>query len=299
MAGIGPGRGVTAIGSPRELTGVTLPAHDIYVKSASKLAEACGLDMSPRRRKAAIAVAKGWIAAVGFPRKRSKKGWRISEVNEWRLQTAKLVDGDIAESESQNPELPIVFSQADLAARLMAHFKGRIEIEINEMTITRWKRGNHLPPGAPLPPPRVGPKMNSKAWADWIEKWILPKHGIEAKKDNVYARADESAARTKILSEKIKEEEWKSVSDRYIELALVQRMGSAWARRYHDFWKNRNEKVEPVEFERYAASIGVPAGQVTALRAWLTDRCRLFLDLVEQKAAAAAAEWSEELKKRE
>lgn len=74
--------------------------------------------------------------------------------------------------------LPVTESQKHLATVLAQHFQGQLKIDISEQSISQWKLGRGLPAGTPLPPTKIGHRIDTQAWADWIERHLRPRHGV-------------------------------------------------------------------------------------------------------------------------
>jgi hypothetical protein len=93
-------------------------------------------------------------------------------------------------------------SGAELSARLTRHFAGRIAIDISAPALAQWRRGRGLPPGTPLPPPRVNGRHKTVKWADWVEKHLLPKYGVSttgaAGEKSIFEQAQIADAERKI-----------------------------------------------------------------------------------------------------
>jgi hypothetical protein len=88
-----------------------------------------------------------------------------------------------------------------MAAQLTRHFRGRIAIERCSPLLCQWRKGRGLPPGTPLPPSKDGNHHLAGKWAEWIEKYILPKHGVGAAatdSPSVFQQAEEAKARGQI-----------------------------------------------------------------------------------------------------
>ena len=370
-----------------------------FAKNAEGLARAFGLNLSPRKRKASLAIVQGWTNDPSFPKK-GKQGWKIAEVEAWRgkreegrgagkqppsplsalpasdlpatgdpgrepadlfLSPSEALKGrldlhqeryrhpaafertlakfEIDELRQYRPEiwggaakppereegreesgdvkgdgrdgslsplsplpasLPMVGSQVELAAHLARHFAGRLMIDLSEQMISNWKRGENLPDGAPLPPPKIGNRIDAQAWAEWIERHVVPRHGVQVSAQGVlikdiFARGQEAEAQRKIWEEQIKHAEFKAVSDKYIEVARAESAGAAWARQYHDYWKRRNESIDPAALEQRALDLGVPAATAVALKMFLVEQCQKFLDDVERKCMEACQAWDADL----
>lgn len=124
--------------------------------------------------------------------------------------------------------LPPAESQKQLAVLLARHFSGRLKIDLSEQQIGNWKQGTRLPDGCPLPPAKVANRFDTQAWADWVERFIVPLYGVrqnpqgEMVKD-VFQLAQESAAQREIDAAARERIELLAVQGKYHPVAEFQR----------------------------------------------------------------------------
>jgi hypothetical protein len=98
-------------------------------------------------------------------------------------------------------------SKAALCGLLNKHFAGKISIDLSPQLYNFWQKGQRLPLGAPPPPVKSGHNLMVRQTAQWIEKWILPKHSVEANREleaaggkkDLFQLAAEAEAKRKII----------------------------------------------------------------------------------------------------
>lgn len=190
---------------------------------------------------------------------------------------------------NDNPDLlGLVDSQEALASCLARHFDGRLTIDISPPRISQWKKGKLLAAGVPLPPAKVGQRLDSKAWAEWIEKYILPKHGagseLSAHGKDLFRLADEAEAKEKIDRSKITKIERRVAEGQYQSVDV-------YLRGLRDVGAIVNQKLNAMESlipDQLASAL--PPEHKPALLDAIRDACRAAIDASRNDLASALRE---------
>jgi hypothetical protein len=231
-------------------------------------------------------------------------GASADSADERRLNTGQWEDGRRSATVPTNGEvagpLPDSESQKALAVRLAKHFAGRIRIDISEQQISKWKNGEGLPPGAQLPPAKLGNRFDTQAWADWIERTLMPKYGMNVDAQgnldiSIFELASRAEAQRKIDEGARIRIELEVARGKYIEVVAAERAAAGVARQYHEFWKARAEKSEPELARQKLMSLGVESVKVEEFTQWAVERARVLVDLVEAKCAEQVSGYREKL----
>ena len=92
-------------------------------------------------------------------------------------------------------------TQHALAAALQARYGDELAIVIDDEAVKSWRKGVRLDRGTPPPPAKRGNYFVGGEWQAWVEKWIVPKHGHDAKNVDLAVLAQEAKYRTVIIEE--------------------------------------------------------------------------------------------------
>lgn len=197
---------------------------------------------------------------------RDHRPWKfVSEKSKKIADAAQAADttpkpADESPYYDANNKLKDCESQKQLAMRLAVHFQGRIGIDISEQMISKWKSGG-LPQGTPLPPAKLGNRITTQLWAEWLEKYILPMYPVgsasgraESSDAAIIAEARLAEARTKILNNKSAELEYNKQAGHFgpVEKFRLARRGAlmvydAYTRRIveQEAPRSRSEWLKP------------------------------------------------------
>lgn len=150
-------------------------------------------------------------------------------------EIAELVaSGVLPSDQGQTARLRQCGSQSELAGALARHFHGQLSCEINPPLICRWKIGQGLPDGVPLPPAKINNLFDTEGWKEWITAHILPEKGIarnghaRALEKDIFQKADEAEACKKIdaaareaIARSVDEKTWSSVEEHRRQLRNI------------------------------------------------------------------------------
>ncbi len=134
--------------------------------------------------------------------------YRRGEAPQWvekKLRALNLIAP--IEPETDYSPLPSLCDSIAAASNLLnAHFESKIALDLSRQQIAFWRRGERLPSGAPPFPSLVSGRYPVRAYAEWIAKYILPTHSIEANREaesasggkNLFEQASIAEAKRKI-----------------------------------------------------------------------------------------------------
>jgi hypothetical protein len=233
-----------------------------------------------------------------FPGEIGKAEGRMQNEEGGQYQGSDLAVGQ--ESRLTSEGLPDAESQKALAVRLAKHFAGRIRIDISEQQISKWKNGEGLPPGSQLPPAKLGNRFNTQAWAEWIERTLMPKYGMNVDAQgkfeiSIFDLATRAEAQRKIDEGARIRIDLEVAQGKYIEVAMAERVAAGLAREYHEFWKARFEKGEIEAARQKLLSLGVEGLRVEEFVKWAVERARGLVDLVEAKCAEQVGKYGDKI----
>lgn len=174
--------------------------------------------------------------------------------------------------------LPLTDSYKSLSAALRRHFAGRINCDLSGPALNQWaKHLRGLPPGTPPPPAKLENRYDTQAWADWIEKWVLPrnKRSDAGESDptgkDIFQLGDEAEARLKIVKEQIARKEMGILDGKYQPVETyhkgLREIGAVMNQRLIAAEKSIKDKLAQI---KVSATVGA---ETTVTPALSPERC--------------------------